>query len=159
MERLHAALDTLLEETCQGLTYPKCVRKAAIKSDLTLSKSEADEITRKIVSAFRTKCEERVIELITDTEIEQKLANLKVLTESCKKKNEELGIVDGYRSISPLEDIEGPMHRVLEGYHASLLRANESLQKTIEDSRESLKNAAERVNTLAQMAESSMKTS
>ncbi|KAK6032970.1 hypothetical protein OSTOST_00825 [Ostertagia ostertagi] len=138
MERLHTALDTLLEEICQGLNRPKCLRKAARESGLNLPKSDVDEITEKVVSMFRIKCEESVAELILDAEIDHKLVNLRFLTESCKEKNEELNIVDGYRPVSPKKDMEGPIHSVLRRYHESLFSANAGLQEDVEVSGELL---------------------
>ncbi|KAK5966188.1 hypothetical protein GCK32_017447 [Trichostrongylus colubriformis] len=128
------------------------------QSGLTIPKSEAEMMTEKMVAVFRVKCEERFVELIQDTEIETKLAHLKFLTESCRRKNEELGIVDGYRPLSPRKDMEGPILSVLHRYNESLLSANAGLQQDIESARESLNNATERVKMLAKIAESIMTT-
>lgn len=75
---------------------------------------------QKIVSVFRAKCEERIAELVQDTnvsderllsqglhrhicsfvvQIEQKLADLEILAESCEARNKELGVTDGYRPL------------------------------------------------------------
>lgn len=156
MERLHNAVDTLLDEMCEGLLKPKYVRKAANACDTTLSRSDADEIMQKIVSVFRAKCEERIAELVQDTNIEQKLADLEILAESCEARNKELGVTDGYRPLDPKLDMEGILHPVASCYHTTLSGANERMQNAIKGARESLEQATAKVNELAQKAEEIM---
>ncbi|KJH46334.1 hypothetical protein DICVIV_07605 [Dictyocaulus viviparus] len=88
--------------------------------------------------------------------IERKLADLKVLAEKCKKRNEELQITDGYRSLGPKADMEGVMHPVASDYHTSLSLVAKKFKEDVETANEMLSQAEERVHELAKIAESMM---
>ncbi|EPB68117.1 GHMP kinase protein [Ancylostoma ceylanicum] len=99
MDRLNSAIDTLVDEICSGLSKPKYVRAAARDTGVKLSREDAAEIVTKLLAVFRAKFAQGVEELVQDSEIEQKLADLKILAEKCKERNEQLGITDGYRPL------------------------------------------------------------
>ncbi|EYC42945.1 hypothetical protein Y032_0510g2736 [Ancylostoma ceylanicum] len=156
MDRLNSAIDTLVDEICSGLSKPKYVRAAARDTGVKLSREDAAEIVTKLLAVFRAKFAQGVEELVQDSEIEQKLADLKILAEKCKERNEQLGITDGYRPLGVEADLEGPLYPVVAGFHDTLTNLNNTLDENIESSREKLKKAKDQVNTLAKMADSLM---
>ncbi|RCN32943.1 hypothetical protein ANCCAN_21235 [Ancylostoma caninum] len=154
MDRLNNAIDTLVDETCSGLSKPKFARAAARDTGVKLSREDAADIMTEILTAFRAKFVQGVEELVKNSEVEQKLADLKILAGKCKERNEQIGITDGYRPLGVEHDLEGPLYPVVAGFHDTLTNINSTLDENIESSREKLKEAKEQVNTLAKMADS-----
>ncbi|KHJ80791.1 hypothetical protein OESDEN_19530 [Oesophagostomum dentatum] len=99
MDRLSNAIDTLVDETCDGLLKPKHLRNVAKECGLELTKDEANDIATRMVTLFRSKFRKGIDEFVEDVGIEKKLSDLKILAEECKAKCEETGETVGYRSL------------------------------------------------------------
>ncbi|CAJ0608587.1 unnamed protein product [Cylicocyclus nassatus] len=156
MERLSSAIDTLVDDTCNGLLKPKHIRAAAKECGLKLDRSEADAAVTRLVTLFRTKFRSGIDEIVRESKIEEKLANLEVLAASCKAKCEELGVTDGYRPLGVEEDLEGHIYPIVSAYQEALTNKNAELEHDIERTRDELKQANGRVNLLAKKAEALM---
>uniref|UniRef100_A0A0K0DEK7 Tektin n=1 Tax=Angiostrongylus cantonensis TaxID=6313 RepID=A0A0K0DEK7_ANGCA len=142
METLNRAIDTFVDDICQ---------EAMKLKDLTLTKVlSALQAKKRGLKLTKEEIEEKKLE------IEKKLCDLKVLSEHCKKKSEELQVAEGYRFISPEATMEGSMHPVATAFNTSLCLLAEKLKGDIETATESLRQAREQVQTLAQLSESMM---